>query len=61
MRLTPTQFSRTDPRRRISVELPRRQAPTRYQKVQNPKWTDDAWFEKRYGDPEYYTRVKGLS
>ena len=27
----------------------------------NPKWNDDAWFEKRYGDPDYYTRIKGLS
>jgi hypothetical protein len=26
----------------------------------NPKWSDDAGFEKRYGDPNYYNRIKGL-
>jgi hypothetical protein len=61
MPLTPMQFSRTDPKRKEPVDLRRRQPPARYQKVQNPKWTDDAWFEKRYGDPDYYSRIKGLN
>jgi hypothetical protein len=26
----------------------------------NPKWTDDVGFEKQFGDPGYYKRVKGL-
>ena len=34
--------------------------PCGQQKVPNPKWTDDAWFEERYGDPAYYNRIKGL-
>jgi hypothetical protein len=38
----------------------KRQAPSKPKAGQNPKWNDDAWFEKRYGDPEYYTRVKGF-
>jgi hypothetical protein len=46
--------------RKEPVDLRRRKLPAG-QKVQNPKWTDDAWFEKRYGDPGYYSRVKGLS
>ncbi len=29
-------------------------------KGQNPKWNDDTWFEKRFGDPDYYNRIKGL-
>jgi hypothetical protein len=37
-----------------------RQLPSKHQKDQNPKWNDDAWFEKQYGDPHYYDRVKGL-
>jgi hypothetical protein len=32
----------------------------RHATYQNPKWNDDAGFEKRHGDPDYYTRVKGL-
>jgi hypothetical protein len=38
-----------------------RKSPYKPHKDANPKWSDDAWFEKRYGDPNYYTRVKGLS
>ena len=34
--------------------------PGSHEKYQNPKWSDDTWFEKRYGDPGYYSRVKGL-
>jgi hypothetical protein len=34
-------------------------APGGKQKA-NPKWSDDNWFEKRYGDPGYYKKVKGL-
>jgi len=41
--------------------LPKRKPPATNRKGQNPKWNDDAWFEKRYGDPYYYKRVKGLN
>ena len=34
--------------------------PASQKKCQNPKWNDDSWFERRYGDPGYYSRVKGL-
>jgi len=34
--------------------------PVDHRRNQNPKWTNDTWFEKRYGDPNYYSRVKGL-
>jgi hypothetical protein len=34
--------------------------PCSQQKDPNPKWSDDAWFEERYGDPDYYNRIKGL-
>ncbi len=37
-----------------------RRSGDRNQKGQNPKWTDDKWFEERYGDPDYYHRIKGL-
>jgi hypothetical protein len=48
-------------RERQKPVLPRkRQIPSGQQKAQNPKWTDDAWFKEEYGDPDYYTRVKGL-
>ena len=38
-----------------------RKPPSKDQKGQNPKWNDDAWFEKRYGDPDYYKRIRGLN
>jgi hypothetical protein len=61
MPLTPTQFSEASPKRQEPIDLRRGRPPARHQKVQNPKWTDDAWFEKRYGDPDYYNRIQGLS
>jgi hypothetical protein len=39
----------------------KRKPPAGHEKNQNPKWSDDRWFEKRYGDPDYYSRVKGLN
>ena len=42
------------------VELPTPNPPGGSQKNPNPKWKDDAWFEKQYGDPNYYKRIKGL-
>lgn len=47
--------------RKESLDLPRRKLPTGHQKHENPKWSDDSWFEKRYGDPDYYYRIKGLN
>ena len=46
-------------KKRKELVAPRRR-PLTDQKNQNPKWTDDTWFEKKYGDPDYYTRIKGL-
>ena len=43
-------------KRKEPVALRRRKPPD-----QNPKWSDDLWFEKKYGDPDYYTRIKGLN
>ena len=43
------------------VDLPRRKPPTGHHKHKNPKWSDDTWFEKRFGDPDYYHRIKGLN
>jgi hypothetical protein len=34
--------------------------PAGHQKGQNLKWSDDARFRERFGDPEYYNRIKGL-
>ena len=34
--------------------------PSSSKQKTNPKWSDDRWFEKQYGDPDYYKRVKGL-
>jgi hypothetical protein len=34
--------------------------PRCYKNAPNPKWNDDKWFEKQYGDPDYYKRIKGL-
>jgi len=63
MPLTPIQESFLNnwlKRRKGPVALPRRQPTLRDQKNQNPKWSDDTWFEKKYGDPDYYKRIKGL-
>ena len=63
MQLTPTQESFMEgwlKKRREPAVLRKRKAPVGHQKAQNLKWTDDSWFEKRYGDPDYYKRVKGL-
>ena len=57
--LTPTQDSLLEHWLKKPVVLP--MPKTRHQKSQNLKWTDDVWFEERYGDPHYYTRIKGLS
>jgi len=38
----------------------KRKSPGAHQTDKDAKWTDDAGFEKRYGDPEYYKRVNGL-
>jgi len=43
-----------------SVERPTPTPSSSNQRDQNPKWKDDEWFEKRYGDPNYYKRIKGL-
>jgi hypothetical protein len=48
-------------KRKGPVALRRPKPPVGHHKVENPKWNDDTWFEKRYGDPEYYSRVRGLS
>lgn len=42
------------------VERPTSNPTCSNQKDRNPKWKDDEWFEKQYGDPDYYKRVKGL-
>jgi hypothetical protein len=47
--------------RKERVDLPRRTPPTGHQKHENPKWSDDPWFEKWYGDPDYYHRIRGLN
>lgn len=44
-----------------AVDRARRKPPTGHQRHENPKWSDDSWFEKRYGDPDYYRRIKGLN
>jgi hypothetical protein len=46
--------------KRQQPALPKRRTEGKAAKVQNPKWNDDKWFEQRYGDPDYYSRVKGL-
>ncbi|MFY9727056.1 MAG: hypothetical protein WB579_08830 [Bryobacteraceae bacterium] len=61
MPLTPTQNSLLENWSKEPVDLRRRKSPAEQRKGQNPKWTDDTWFEKRYGDPDYYSRVKGLN
>jgi len=42
------------------IDPKRRKLHSTGQKSPNPKWNDDAWFEKEYGDPDYYKRIKGL-
>jgi hypothetical protein len=51
---TPSSGSQKEP---IEQAVPN---PTSIQKHQNPKWKNDEWFEKQYGDPDYYKRIKGL-
>jgi hypothetical protein len=61
---TPTQESFLEnwlKRRQGPVALRRRKPVGAERKGQNPKWSDDAWFEKKYGDPDYYNRIKGLN
>jgi hypothetical protein len=63
MPLTPIQESILESwlRKQQEPVVPRRlQTPGRHQKDKNPKWSDDAWFEKRFGDPDYYKRIRGL-
>jgi hypothetical protein len=35
-------------------------SPSSIKKEPNPKWNDDEGFEKQFGDPDYYKRIKGL-
>jgi hypothetical protein len=58
--LTPTQESAQEDWSKRPVDPRKRTPPGSHQANQNPKWRDDEGFEKRYGDPRYYTRVKGL-
>ena len=44
-----------------AVDRPRRKPPCGHQRYESPKWSDESWFEKRFGDPEYYHRIKGLN
>lgn len=44
-----------------AVDRARRKPPSGHQRNENPKWSDDSRFELRYGDPEYYHRIKGLN
>jgi hypothetical protein len=59
--LTPTQKSLLENWSKKPVDSRKRKPPGGQEKNQNPKWSDDRWFEKRYGDPDYYIRVKGLN
>jgi hypothetical protein len=43
------------------ADLQRSKTPSGNRNEANPKWNDDKWFEKKYGDPDYYKRVKGLN
>jgi hypothetical protein len=61
MRLTPIQKSLLENslrQRKEAADLRKRQLPSGERKGQNPKWWDDAWFERKFGDPTYYTRIK---
>ena|ERR1017187_1254589 len=57
--LAPTQESLLEDWLKKPNDLRKRKSPSAHQTDKNPKWTDDAGFEKRYGDPNYYTRVRG--
>lgn len=67
MALTPEQEAFLEQwlkRRASGKELggPQRRKPSaKNLKKQNPKWSADSWFEARYGDPDYYDRIKGLN
>jgi hypothetical protein len=43
------------------VDLPKVKAPGRRQQRQELQWCDDKGFQERYGDPDYYTRIRGLN
>jgi hypothetical protein len=64
MPLTPTQeaFLAKWLKKEKTPRAPRNRTPPSSSKPNdpNPKWSDDTWFEKQYGDPGYYKRVKGL-
>jgi hypothetical protein len=59
--LTPTQNSLLENWSKGLVDLRKRKPSSARQINQNPKWSDEKWFEKRHGDPDYYSRVKGLN
>ena len=64
MQLTPAQVLSAEDSLKKQKEPAVIQRPIglhRTYKQPSPKWLDDAWFEKRYGDPDYYNRIKGLS
>jgi hypothetical protein len=61
MPLIPTQKSLLEDWLKKPVDLPKRKPPCAHPINQNPKWSDDKWFEKKYGDPDYYKRVRGLN
>ena len=56
----PAEGSTDETQEPVPFDLRKRKPPSPRQINQNPKWNDDRWFEKRYGDPDYYSRVKGL-
>jgi hypothetical protein len=63
MPLTPAQNSFLEgwlKRRKRAVDLRRLKPQARPKKDQSPKWSDDMSFEKLYGDPHYYDRVRGV-
>ena len=64
MPLDPTQESYLEnwlKKRSAPVGMKKLKPQSTDRKGQNPKWNDDAWFEKRYGDPNYYKRIRGVS
>ena len=63
MPLTSTQNSFLEgwlKKRMKPVDLQRIKPSVRPHKDQSLKWSDDAWFEKVYGDPHYYDRIEGV-
>ena len=58
--LTPTQEAVPENLLTKAADLPIGEPLDRHRKSQNLKWNDDSSFEERYGDPDYYTRVRGL-